>query len=150
MPCCTVSLFARALTWLKIRSVGLLVGLLVGSLSGCAYTPTSPSPFSSATSQVLKGTVYPGGITTLWLVAGRSGTFSLNLASVDPGGMTLRIGFGVLRAGHCEQRLHVDAPVSAITQLSSQVDAGTYCVEVSDLGTVGLSGAPFLLHVQFE
>jgi hypothetical protein len=123
---------------------------IAGLFTACAYTPTPPSPFSSATSQVLKGTVYPGGTTTLWLVATRPGTFSLRLANVDPDGLTLGIGFGLLSAGGCEQRLYVRAQTSGASQLSSQVDAGTYCVDVSDLGSVGLSGAQFSIEVQFQ
>ena len=131
------------------RLLVITVVLLVLS-SACSYTPTLPSPFTSPTTQVLDGTVYPTGTTTMWLTTTVAGTLRVTLTSAEPGPVTLGLGLGALSGGRCETQMRVDAQPGPTPQITTAADAGTYCVEVSDLGSVTESGVNYSISVEFE
>lgn len=93
--------------------------------------------------------MYPSGTTTLWLTTGSPGTFTLSLTSIDPV-IPVRLGFGTLSGGSCEQDAHVDLSAPGNAQLVRGVDPGTFCVEVSDRGAAGLAGSKFLITADFR
>src|SRR5579871_1579690 len=85
----------KILGMIALRTVARFAPLALAALFiGCSYDPAPPSPLPSSGSQVLHGTVYPGGTTTVWVQAPREGTFSLSLTDENPSGVPLAISFG--------------------------------------------------------
>jgi len=131
-------------------TVAIGVALLAAIDGGCSYTPTAPAPFALQTTQVLTGSVYPDGTTTMWLTTRESGTLSITLTSTEPGPVALGLALGILAGGHCEQREHVNARPDSVPQIAASTETGTYCVEVSDLGSVTQSGVKYSLQVLLQ
>jgi hypothetical protein len=116
--------------------------------SGCGSNLTPLSPLTPAATQVLQGRVYPDGTTRLWVTAPQPGTVTLDLTSVD-GSIALGLAFGVLVDGACgAERVAVRA--GTIPQITETVNAGTFCVDVSDIGGVPLSGVAFSIDAHFQ
>jgi hypothetical protein len=99
---------------------------------------------------LLQGTVYPGGTTRLWLTTTNAGTLTVALVSIDPATVPVRLALGDRSGNSCEERARAEVQQGSLPQLVVPVTAGSYCVDVADLGTVGLSGADFSISVQFE
>ena len=85
---------------IAVRPASLLALTLL--VIGCSYTPTPPSPLPSSGMQVLQGTVYPDGTTTVWAESPREGTFSLTVSEEKPAGVPIGVAIGgpVGAAGH--------------------------------------------------
>lgn len=143
----------------RVSGIGRLLRLKAAAIFGlttlsvaCSYTPTTSSPFTSPATQVLTGTVYPTGRTTLWLTTTQAGTLSVSLTDAEPPAITLGLALGVLKPHEKKCDLITQARVQpgSKPQITAQAGAGTYCVEVSDTGVVALSGAPFSVTVSLQ
>jgi hypothetical protein len=132
----------------RVWVVGLLFAGAIAA--GCSYTPTLPSPLSAAGSQVLEGSVYPGGTTRVWVTTVAAGTLMLDLTTVNPGGLTVGLGLGTLEDGACDGLAHVNAVPGNTPQITAPIPQGTYCVDVSDAGGVGLSGVTFSITAHLQ
>ena len=77
---------------IAVRPASLLALTLL--VIGCSYTPTPPSPLPSSGMQVLQGTVYPDGTTTVWAESPREGTFSLTVSEEKPAGVPIGVAIG--------------------------------------------------------
>jgi hypothetical protein len=99
---------------------------------------------------LLQGTVYPGGTTRLWLSTVSAGTLSLALIRLDPGAMRVDLALGERSGNSCEERVRAEVQQGNAPQIVVPVTAGTYCVDVADPGTVGLSGTNFSISVRLE
>ena len=121
--------------------------LVAATLSGaCAVTPTEPSPLTAPGTRVLVGTVYPDGATTMWVTT-QAGTLTVTLTDPKPTAIALGLGLGVRNLEHCDLTAQANTQGSSTPQITTPVAAGTYCVEVSDMGVVSSSGAPFSVSV---
>ena len=136
---------------IAVRPASLLALTLL--VIGCSYTPTPPSPLPSSGMQVLQGTVYPDGTTTVWAESPREGTFSLTVSEEKPAGVPIGVAIGgpVGAAGHCETGDPIDMAAGSAAQEAAVPGAGLYSINVSDTGSVKTrSGVSFSLTVRLR
>ena len=113
--------------------------MIAGSACNETARPTSPSPPASPVTVVYDSQLYPGGTASRTLTVTQSGTVYLTLTSVRPdAAVALGLGVGIPRAdgGGCHLSQSISVASGATSQLSTNVDAGTYCVKVFDVGTL--------------
>jgi hypothetical protein len=105
--------------------------------AGCGddKTPTTPSNTSSPMSETWSSVVAPGGQSSRSFTVNSSGTITVTLTAA---GTTLGLGVGLPRTtgGGCRLGVTVNASAGTTPQISTNADAGQYCVEVYDLGTI--------------
>ena len=125
----------------------------IGQLSsdatfGVRITLGDPTTRRGAGTIDYASTVLPGGFTSRTFDASTRGDVTVVLDSINPSSVTsLRLGIGIPRtdAGGCLMtQSHVAARGATFT---FPVDAGTYCLQVSDPGTL-TGAAQFLLRIQ--
>jgi len=117
-----------------VRSLLLMVVVLLSACGG-DNTPTTPSGTSTATSENWSGIVAPGGQSSRSFTVNSSGTITITLTAA---GSTLGLGVGLPRVsgGGCRLGVSVNASAGSSPQISTAADAGQYCVQVYDLGTL--------------
>lgn len=123
----------------QIRRVALVAAAIVNGACNETANPTAPSAATSPVTIVYDSQLYPRGGASRTLAVGQSGTVVLTLTSVRPDqSVELGVGLGIPRAdgGGCHLSQSVSAVSGSAAQLSANVDAGTYCVKVFDLGTL--------------
>jgi hypothetical protein len=105
-------------------------------LAGCGSdsTPTTPSNPSGTVTENWSSVIAPGGASTRSFTLNSSGTIVVTLTA----GPTAGLGVGLPRTtgGGCRLGVSVNASPGAAPQISTQADAGQYCVQVYDLGTL--------------
>jgi len=113
----------------------LIIAALVAAGCGGGNTPTTPSNTSSR-SETWSSTVAPGGQSSRSFTVDASGTINVTLTAA--GAPTLGLGVGLPRTtgGGCRLGVTVNASAGTTPQISTNADAGQYCVEVYDLGTI--------------
>jgi hypothetical protein len=122
-------------------------------LIGCSYDPAPPSPLPSSGSQVLRGIVYPGGTTTVWVQPQREGTLNVALTEESPAGVPLAVAFGgpTGAEGKCETDNPVNISSGSAPQPVVAETAGLFCIDVTDIGFVkSNSGVSFGLTVKLQ
>ena len=106
-------------------------------LAGCGGddTPTTPSNPSGRMTENWSSVVAPGGASTRSFTVSSAGTVAVTLTG---SGSTVGLGVGLPRTdgGGCRLGVTVDASAATTPQISTQADAGQYCVQVYDLGTL--------------
>jgi hypothetical protein len=107
-------------------------------------TPTSPTttnPMNETWSSVLA----PGGTSSRSFTVNAAGTITVTMTSA---GATVGLGVGLPRTtgGGCRLGISVNAAGSTSPQITTQADAGQYCVQVFDLGTL-TDQIPFALKI---
>jgi hypothetical protein len=109
--------------------------LLVASLGlACGDSTTSPSSTTAPTTDSISSTaLYPGGA-DLETINVSAGTVTATLTSTTPPNVVLGFGIGLKSGNSCYLTTSVNGQAGA--QLSLPVDAGMYCVEVYDNGTL--------------
>jgi hypothetical protein len=140
----------RSAMAIRIRASPTLLLLL---LIGCSYTPTPPSALPSSGSQVLRGTVYPDGTTTVWAESPHEGVLSVTVSEEMPAGVPIGVAVGgpTGSSGHCETGDPVAMAIGSTPQEVPAIAAGLYCLNVSDTGSVkSRSGVSFSLTVRFR
>jgi len=122
--------------------------------TGCSnnQTPTSPTAATTASgTEVFASFITAGGTASHTFTVAQAGTISLTLTSLTPAS-TVGLGVGVTGGTGltCSLSRSVDAsPTSDATpQLAEAVDAGTYCVQVFDPGTVTAPGTQFSVTIE--
>ena len=132
-----------------MRAATLAGTLVIAALAaGCgsdSTTPTTPST-SGTMSETWSGVVAPGGQTSRSFTVNSSGTITVTLTSA---GTTFGLGVGLPRVtgGGCRLGVAVNASSSTTPQISTQAEAGQYCVEVYDLGTITGDPVGFALKI---
>jgi hypothetical protein len=132
-----------------MRAATLAGTLAIAALAaGCgsdSTTPTTPSA-SGTMSETWSGVVAPGGQTSRSFTVNNSGTITVTLTSA---GTTFGLGVGLPRVtgGGCRLGVAVNASASTTPQISTQAEAGQYCVEVYDLGTITGDPVGFALKI---
>lgn len=124
----------------------LVLALLVGACGDDNNTPTTPTNTSSTKTETWGSVVAPGGQSTRSFTANNAGSIAVTLTAA---GATLGLGVGVPRTtgGGCRLGVTVDAAPGSTPQLTAQADAGQYCVQVYDLGTL-TDPVPFELKIE--
>ena len=123
------------------KSLALVLVLLTAvTAAGCDEDAPPTTPSTSTTESVTWSTnLANGGSTSRSFKTTRNGTVSITLQSLA-GSTTLRAGLGVgipLGDGTgCVLSRSVETTAGATAQLELSVDAGSYCVQVYDPGTL--------------
>ena len=128
----------------SFRLLSVIVCML--ALCGCGSdTPTTPTTPTSSGSESWSSVVAPGGASTRTFTLDKSGTITVTMTTA---GATLGLGLGLPRTsgGGCRLSTAVNATPGATPQISSPADAGQYCVQVYDLGTL-MDPVPFALKI---
>jgi hypothetical protein len=118
----------------------LLLPFIALALAACGNDATATSPTAtSPVTETFTGQVIAGGSASHAFTAASAGTVSLTLASLGPP-TDLVVGFGVgipqANGASCLLSQSVQTGASTLPQITTQVDAGTYCVRLYDLGTL--------------
>ena len=116
--------------------------------SGCgnkSSTPTAPSTTAKAAPETWSGVVAPGGASSHSFTVNAAGTINVTMTGV---GATVGLGVGLPRTtgGGCRLGVAVNASASSTPQITTQADAGQYCVQVFDLGTL-TDPVPFAMTI---
>jgi hypothetical protein len=120
---------------LRVAGCLLLAAMVLTACGSDNNLPTTPSPTSSTISETWSSTVAPGGQSTRSFTVNRSGTIVVTLTTAET---TLGLGVGLPRVtgGGCRLGVNVNASPGTTPQISVAADAGQYCVQVYDLGTL--------------
>lgn len=105
-------------------------------LAGCGSnkTATTPSTTSGPMTENWSSVIAPGGASTRTFTLNSAGTIVVTLTA----GPTVGLGVGLPRTngGGCRLGVSVNASPGTAPQINTQADAGQYCVQVYDLGTL--------------
>jgi hypothetical protein len=119
-----------------MNPASLLALSAVVMLAGCGSdnTPTTPSTPSGPMTENWSSVVAPGGASTRTFTLNSAGTIVVTLTA----GPTVGLGVGLPRTngGGCRLGLSVNASPGTTPQINTQADAGQYCIQVYDLGTL--------------
>jgi hypothetical protein len=115
------------------RVMGIIALMM---LAGCGgdNTPTTPSNTSTTMTENWSSVLAPGGASTRTFTLNTAGTIVVTMTA----GPTAGLGVGLPRTsgGGCRLGVSVNASPGTTPQISSQADAGQYCIQVYDLGTL--------------
>ena len=115
------------------RVMGMIALMM---LAGCGSdnTPTTPSNTSTTMTENWSSVLAPGGASTRTFTLNTAGTIVVTMTA----GPTAGLGVGLPRTsgGGCRLGVSVNASPGTTPQISSQADAGQYCIQVYDLGTL--------------
>ena len=106
------------------------------SACGDDNTPTTPSNTSGTKSETWSGTVAPHGQSSRTFTVDTSGTITVTLTAAGADRVGLGVGLPRTTGGGCRLGVSVNASAGTTPQISTAADAGQYCVEVYDLGTI--------------
>ncbi len=98
-------------------------------------TPTAPSTTTKTGPESWSTTLAPGGTSSRSFTVTAAGTINVTLESA---GSTVGLGVGLPRVtgGGCRLGVSVTTGGGSAPQITTQADAGQYCVQVFDLGTL--------------
>jgi len=131
----------------KISDIGNLTGPANFTIRiGHNLTPSSPNP--TAATDTFASFLAIGGSSFHTFPVSRSGNIIITLTSVTPSAM-VGVGIGIPGASssNCILSSSLTATAGSAPQISIPVDAGTYCAEVYDAGTVTAPGVSFSLTI---
>jgi hypothetical protein len=119
---------------------------LAGTIAACGgkSTPTAPSTTAKAP-ESWSSVLAPGGTSSRSFTVNAAGTINVTMTSA---GATVGLGVGLPRTtgGGCRLGIAVNTSGSATPQITTQADAGQYCVQVFDLGTL-TDPIPFAMKI---
>jgi hypothetical protein len=118
---------------------------VAGCGSNATTTATSPSTPAGPSSEIWSSVLAPGGASSHAFTVNATGTISVTMTSA---GGTVGLGVGLPRVtgGGCRLGVTVNASAASAPQITAQADAGQYCVQVFDLGTL-TDPIPFALKI---
>jgi hypothetical protein len=134
----------------------VLAGVVLASslvLAGCGDDdpPTTPTDEPTVTTVTFASNLALKGSSTRSFVTTRTGVVSVTLTHVN-NGTTLRVGLGVgipLGDGSgCVLSRSVETVAGNAAQLELSVDAGSYCVQIYDPGTL-TTVVPFSINLVY-
>lgn len=116
----------------------LTLALTTAGCSGSNSTPSVTTPAATTTTETFTGTVQPNfGVDFHSFTVAQTGTVSVTLtAAGPPATIFMGLGIGTPSTSTCAviSGDSTIAPASATAQLSGTVSAGSYCVQVYDVG----------------
>jgi hypothetical protein len=130
---------------IRRRVLSLLIPVSVLIMSACANpfsdllgNPSSPSTPNSPTTDTFNGTVAPNGSVAFTFSVATAGNVAITLTAVSPAATgPLGLGVGPSSNGNCAIANSTSgAMAGASPQLSGTQSAGSYCVKVSDSGSL--------------
>jgi len=124
-----------------------LAGLSAACGDNNSSTATSPSTQTGPKTESWSSVLAPAGASSRSFTVTAAGT--INVTMTDAGGRVIGLGVGLPRTtgGGCRLGVAVNASADSSPQISTQADAGQYCVEVFDLGTL-TDPIPFSLKIE--
>jgi hypothetical protein len=120
---------------------------LASALSVAACNPFDLSPSTPSTSgpgtDTFNGSLSQGGSLTFTYTVATAGTVSVTLTAVTPATTSpLGLGMGPSSGGTCSVTNSTSAAIAgSAAQLSATANPGTYCVKVSDLGSLATTSS---------
>jgi hypothetical protein len=114
------------------------MALALAALACDDSTVTSPSATSPVT-ETFSGQINKGGSAARSFTAASAGTVSVTLATLGPpADIQVGLGIGIPQASGagCYLTQTTMAGASAAPQLTTTVDAGTYCIRLDDTGAL--------------
>jgi hypothetical protein len=107
---------------------------LVASACG-GNNPASPSTTSTVTTENWSGVLAPGGASSRSFTVTNAGTITITM---NLAGATVGLGVGLPRVtgGGCRVGVQVVTGASSNPQISTAAEAGLYCVQLFDTGTL--------------
>ena len=122
-----------------------LVAILAAACGGGTSTATSPSAPTRPAVENWSSVLAPGGTSSRSFTVEAAGTISVTMSSA---GATLGLGVGLPRVtgGGCRLGVSVTTGGGSTPQIATQADAGQYCVQVFDLGTL-TDPVPFAVKI---
>lgn len=134
----------------------LVLGLALLGASGCGDetgSTTAPTTTSTATlTELFLGSVEPGGTRFYSFTVVNTGTVSLLLASLTPGGVQpalgtpMQFGFGVPQGTGCGLTTSIETAAGLTAQITNTSNPGIYCVSITDNGRLTAS-ADFAIRI---
>jgi hypothetical protein len=122
----------RLLSW-TLAATGLVLAVCTG---GCGTSTTDPSVIPPNT-ETFTGTLAVGGRGEHTFTVGGSGTLNVTLTTLDPQ-TTITMGLGIgqpTTTGSCGLLSYTEsAHLSRV--VTGQVNAGTFCVAIYDVGNI--------------
>ena len=115
-----------------------VLGFIVTMVAACGNgtdTPTSPTTPTKPAAENWSSTLSPGGTSSRSFTVNTAGTITVTMTSA---GSTVGLGVGLPRTsgGGCRLGVSVNTGGGSTPQISTPADAGQYCVQVFDLGTL--------------
>lgn len=119
-----------------IISLGAALLLAVGAAGCGSDTTTSASTTASVTDTFSSALAFRGSATRTFKM-GTAGTVSIALTSFGNGAQRVGLGVGVTAtSAPCSLSQAVVTAASTTPQIVTTADAGTYCVQLYDTGTL--------------
>jgi hypothetical protein len=120
----------------RVIPLALLMALATVACDNGSSTPVPTSP-STLTTETFSGTVAVGSSDFHTFAATQGGTVSVTLnAAGPPATIFMGLGIGTPSSSTCAllSGATADTQAGTTSQLSGTLDAGSYCVEVFDVG----------------
>jgi hypothetical protein len=121
--------------------LALAVTGALGMAAGCGGSSSDAAsvlaPTGTLVTETFSGTVQPGGLDFKPFTITTGGTVNVTLVSAGPPPtITMGLGIGTPGAGTCAllSGATTTAAASTTAQLNGSLNAGSYCVEVLDVG----------------
>jgi hypothetical protein len=134
-----------------VKTWPVLVAVLTATaiVAGCGdntTTDTSPTPTPKGP-ESWSSVLAPGGSSSRSFTVTAAGTIAVTLS--DAGGRVIGLGVGLPRTtgGGCRLGMAVNTGAGSSPQLTTQAEAGQYCVQVFDLGTL-TDPIPFAMMIE--
>ena len=126
-------LFLRA--FVSPWPVHAFIAAMVAACGDDTSTATSPSTPTKPAAETWSSALAPGGASSRSFMVSAAGTINVTMTSA---GSTVGLGVGLPRVsgGGCRLGVSVNTGGGSAPQISTQADAGQYCVQVFDLGTL--------------
>lgn len=122
----------------SLRPLVLSIGCLVLA-AGCGTEfLTSPSDGAGSPVDSFSSSLAPGGTASRSYVMETPGTLMARLSSTTPDGVVLGLGIGIPQGAGagCSLTVSVQTAAGPTAQVSIATDAGAYCIQLYDLGTL--------------
>jgi hypothetical protein len=114
-------------------------GLLGLAGAGCSETPTGPTAAASPVIDTFASSIVKGGAASRTFTTLSHGTVEVTLVATTPEGTPLGVGIGIpgnAVGNRCSMAQAEPTVASTEPQLTLAVEAGTFCVQVYDVGAV--------------
>jgi hypothetical protein len=116
--------------------------------TGCSSnSTTSPTPATTGT-ETFNGYLSAGTQVSRAVTLTQSSTLSATLNSTSPSGVQVGLGLGLLDGSDCALTQAITAGAGA--SVSATTDAGTYCVDLYDIGQVGKAPLSFTVTIDYH
>lgn len=130
-----------------IISLGAVLLLAVGA-SGCSGDTTTSASTTTSVTDTFSSALALRGSATRTFKMGTAGTVSIALTSFGNGAQRAGLGVGITAtSAPCSLSQSVVVAASSTPQIVTTADAGTYCVQLYDTGTL-TDDTSFTLTVQ--